>query len=175
MVKFSKYLKWLGISAGVIFLLLVTHHAAPRKAVESKQMKGVWLTNIGTMLLHHSTSLDEALNHLSRSGYDRVYFSVYGFGGTLYPTAQRPTNLFFVPPLMNPWKAAVKESRRQGLKPYAWFEYGLMLSPNDPIAKKHPDWLLRTAEGKTVVETNVWLDPANPVGLFHSQAKGSNS
>ncbi len=37
-----------------------------------------------------------------------------------------------------------------------------MLSPKDPIAKKHPDWLLKTPAGKTVVETNVWLDPANP-------------
>jgi uncharacterized lipoprotein YddW (UPF0748 family) len=48
------------------------------------------------------------------------------------------------------------------LKPYAWFEYGLMLSPKDPIAKKHPDWLLKTPTGKTVVERNVWLNPANP-------------
>ncbi|MFN5969450.1 MAG: glycoside hydrolase family 10 protein [Microcystis sp.] len=162
MVKFSKYLKRLGIVAGVAFLLLVTHRAAPRKAVENEQMKGVWLTNIGTILLHHTTSLDEVLNHLSRSGYDRVYFSVYGLRGTLYPTSQRPTNWLFVPPLSNPWRAAVKESLRQGLKPFAWFEYGLMLSPKDPIAKKHPDWLLKTPAGKTVVETNVWLDPANP-------------
>ncbi len=43
-------------------------------------------------------------------------------------------------------------------------EYGLMLSPKDPIAKKHPDWLLKTPAGKTVVETNVWLDPANLKG-----------
>ncbi len=119
MVKFSKYLKRFGIFAGVAFLLLVTHRAAPRKAVENEQMKGVWLTNIGTILLR--------------------------FGGTLYPTSQRPTNWLFVPPLINPWRAAVKESLRQGLKPYAWFEYGLMLSPKDPIAKKHPDWLLKTA------------------------------
>ncbi|MFN6249201.1 MAG: hypothetical protein ACK4ZF_15300, partial [Microcystis sp.] len=70
MVKFSKYLKGFGIVAGVAFLLLVTHRAAPRKAVENEQMKGVWLTNIGTILLHHTTSLDEVLNHLSRSGYD---------------------------------------------------------------------------------------------------------
>ncbi|MFM8293452.1 MAG: hypothetical protein ACKN9E_02745 [Microcystaceae cyanobacterium] len=45
-MKWRKYIKGLGIGAGIAFLLLVTHRAAPRKAVENDQMKGVWLTNI---------------------------------------------------------------------------------------------------------------------------------
>ena len=45
-MKWRKYLKGLGIGVGIAFLLLVTHRAAPRKAVENDQMKGVWLTNI---------------------------------------------------------------------------------------------------------------------------------
>ena len=158
----QKYLKRLGMGASLGLFLFAIHHAPPRPAVEKEQMEGVWMTHIGTALFHHTTLLDELLHHISKSGYDRVYFSVYGFRGTLYPTSQSSTNFLLLPPFSNPWRAAVKESRRQGLKPYAWFEFGLMLSPDDPIVKKHPDWLLKTAAGKTIADNNVWLNPANP-------------
>ncbi len=163
-IKFTKrsYFKSLGIGASLVLLLLATHRAPSRSAIPREKMQALWLTHIGTALLHHTTLLDETLNHFSRSGYDRIYFSVYGFRGTLYPTSQTSTNWLLLPPFTNPWKAAVRESRRQGLKPYAWFEFGLMLPSDDPIVKRHPDWILKTANGKTIIDNNVWLDPANP-------------
>ena len=95
------------------------------------------------------------LNHLQWEGMN-------GIKGTLYPTSHSSTHFLLRPPLTNPLKAAVQESRRQGLKPYAWFEYGMMLNPKNPIAEKHPDWLLKTVEGETVEDGNVWLDPTHP-------------
>ena len=157
----KKFLRWLSIVIGVCLLLVVTHHASPRSPVVKDKMQGIWLTNVATAFLHHTTYLDEILHQLSISGYDRVYFSVYGFKGTLYPTTHSSTCFLLRPPLTNPLKAAVQESRRQGLKPYAWFEYGLMLYPKNAIVKKHPDWLLKTREGETVEDGNVWLDPTH--------------
>lgn len=158
----KKSLKWLGIAVGVGLLLVATHHASPRSPMVKEKMAGIWLTHAATALLHHTTFLDETLHELSRLGYDRVYFSVYSLGGTLYPTSSDNSTFFLLrPPLTNPLKAAVQESRRQGLKPYAWFEFGLMLVPNDTIAQKHPDWLLKTAQGKTIENETVWLNPAN--------------
>lgn len=157
----KKFLRWLSIVIGVCLLLVVTHHASPRSPVVKDKMQGIWLTNVATAFLHHTTYLDEILHQLSISGYDRVYFSVYGFKGTLYPTTHSSTYFLLRPPLTNPLKAAVQESRRQGLKPYAWFEYGLMLYPKNAIVKKHPDWLLKTREGETVEDGNVWLDPTH--------------
>ncbi|MEB3309654.1 MAG: family 10 glycosylhydrolase [Snowella sp.] len=160
--KTTKYLKGFGMGVSLVLFLLATHRAPSRPAISKEKMQAVWLTHIGTALLHHSTVLDETLHHFSRSGYDRVYFSVYGFRGTLYPTSKTATNWLLLPPFTNPWRAAVRESRRQGLKPYAWFEFGLMLPPDDPIVKRHPHWILKTTDGKTIVDNNVWLDPANP-------------
>ncbi|MEB3223417.1 MAG: family 10 glycosylhydrolase, partial [Candidatus Sericytochromatia bacterium] len=59
-------------------------------------------------------------------------------------------------------RGAVYEARRQGLRACAWFEYGLMLNPGAPLARQHPDWLLRTRGGRTVIEGREWLDPAHP-------------
>lgn len=148
---------------------LLVKPAPPLRATSKdfQTIRGVWLTDIGTALLHHTTLLDNVLNHLSRSGYNRIYVNVYGNWGTLYPSRSKVrnteiTSLFLAPPLTNPLKSVAKEGKRQGLKVYAWLEYGLMLPPNSQIAKSHPDWLLKTPEGKTVVDHFVWLDPSHP-------------
>jgi len=59
-------------------------------------------------------------------------------------------------------KASENEAQRQGLKLYAWLEYGLMLMKNDAIALSNPDWLLKTTSGETVVNGFVWLNPSHP-------------
>lgn len=160
--KLKTCLKRLVIAVGVCLLLIASHHAPYHSPVVKEKMQGVWLTHVATALLHHTTFLDETLHGLSRSGYDRVYFSVYGLGGTLYPTSHQSTFFLLRPPLTNPLTATAQEAHRQGLKAYAWFEYGLMLSPKDSVVKKHPDWLLKTADGKMIENENVWLNPALP-------------
>ncbi|PSF37435.1 hypothetical protein C7H19_09695 [Aphanothece hegewaldii CCALA 016] len=161
------------LSLVTLFVVIVTYFLlkpAPsiqRTAKEFKTIRGVWLTDIGTAFLHHTTLLDNVLNHLSRSGYNRIYVNVYGDWGTLYPSHRKVrntgmTSLFLSPPLTNPLKYVAKEGKRQGLKVYAWLEYGLILSPNSQIAKSHPDWLLKTPDGKTVIDHFVWLDPSHP-------------
>jgi uncharacterized lipoprotein YddW (UPF0748 family) len=128
-------------------------------------MQGVWMTDAATLGLTYTTLLDETLNHISRSGYDRIYFSVYSLRGQLYPTKQR-SSFIPNPPWLHPLRSMARESRRQGLKPYAWFEYGLMLPESDPVAQKNPDWLLTMPNGEQVIENHgipmVWLDPSHP-------------
>jgi uncharacterized lipoprotein YddW (UPF0748 family) len=129
---------------------------------KSDNIKGVWVTNIATSFFHHTTLLDNVFYHLAKSGYTHVYVSAYSFGGKLYPSKHVKSNPLVVPPFTDVLKASEKEAQRQGLKLYAWLEYGLMLMPNDSIALNHPDWLLKTASGKTVVDGFVWLNPQHP-------------
>jgi uncharacterized lipoprotein YddW (UPF0748 family) len=165
MKKLLKSLKWPALFVGIILLLAACHRAPTRTAKETDKMKGVWLTDVGTMGLTYSTLLDETLHHISKSGYDRVYFSVYGLRGQLYPTRQRG-DLIPKLPFPNAIGSIARESRRQGLKPYAWFEYGLMLPQFDSVAKNNPDWLLTMPNGEQVIENHgipmVWLDPSHP-------------
>jgi len=165
MKKLLNFLKWPALFMGIVLLLAACHRAPSRTANPPEKMRGVWLTDVGTMGLTYTTLLDEVLHHISKSGYDRVYFSVYGLRGQLYPTRQRG-DLIPKLPLINPVASMARESRRQGLKPYAWFEYGLMLPQFDSVAKNNPDWLLTMPNGEQVIENHgipmVWLDPAHP-------------
>ncbi|MGA1623573.1 MAG: glycoside hydrolase family 10 protein [Synechocystis sp.] len=165
MLKRLQFLKWPALIIGILAILGACHRAPSRTAIETAKMRGVWMTDAATLGLTYTTLLDETLNHISRSGYDRVYFSVYSLRGQLYPTKQRGS---LIPnlPLLHPLRSMARESRRQGLKPYAWFEYGLMLPQSDPVAQKNPHWLLTMANGEQVIENHgipmVWLDPSHP-------------
>jgi uncharacterized lipoprotein YddW (UPF0748 family) len=165
MKKLLKFAKWPALLVGIVLMLGACHRAPSRTANSPKHMRGIWFTDVGTMALTYTTLLDESLHHISKSGYDRVYFSVYGLRGQLYSTKQRRETIPKLP-LINPMASMARESRRQGLKPYAWFEYGLMLPQYDPVAKNNPDWLLTMANGEQVIENHgmpmVWLDPAHP-------------
>jgi uncharacterized lipoprotein YddW (UPF0748 family) len=164
MPKFKKIFKIAGTALAAVLLLGAMHRSPARTANSPQNMRGVWLTDVGTMGLIYSTLLDETLHHISKSGYDRVYFSVYGLRGQLYDTRQRSERIPKLP-LINPLAVMAREARRQGLKPYAWFEFGLMLPQNDPVAKKNPDWLLTMPNGKQAIENHgilmVWLDPSH--------------
>ncbi|HHP7232758.1 MAG TPA: family 10 glycosylhydrolase [Xenococcaceae cyanobacterium] len=65
-------------------------------------------------------------------------------------------------PWTDPLSSAIKEGNRQGLKIYAWYEYGMMLNKYDRLAQEHPDWLLKTADETQLVNNNFWLNPAHP-------------
>ena len=161
----SKFIRSTAIFLGVLAILAACHRAPSRTAIAREKMQGLWMTDVAVLGLTYTTLLDETLNHISRSGYDRVYFSVYGYRGMLYPTKHRGDHIPELP-FFNPLRSMAHESRRQGLKPFAWFEFGLMLPHDDPIAKKHPDWLLKLSDGSTVIKNmgiqTVWLDPSNP-------------
>lgn len=138
---------------------------APSIKKENKNyenIQGVWLTNVATAFFHHTSLLDNVFHHISRSGYNRIYLSTYGITGTIYPSKQIKSHPLFVPPFVDLLKASEYEARRQGLKLYAWLEYGLMLPPRSEIAQNNPDWLLKTSTGKTIVNDFVWLNPEHP-------------
>ena len=132
--------------------------APPHQPQTNPEIRGVWMTHVGNAFYAATGQLDDVFHQLSRLNFNRVYVSVYNDGVT-YPSKiiyrNRETNI----PLLNFLNNAIHQGRRQGLKIYAWFEYGLMLHDNDPIAQAHPDWLLNDGQ---VVDGFVWLNPENP-------------
>ncbi|WP_246141630.1 glycoside hydrolase family 10 protein [Hyella patelloides] len=127
----------------------------------NNQIQGVWMTHIGTSFLSYVTLLDNAFHQLSRLNFNRVYVDVYN-GGVIYPSQYAPRNYKRSLPFTDPLKAAIEAGKSQNLKIYAWYEHGMMMFPDDKLAKEHPDWLLATADGQTFIEKHVWLDPNNP-------------
>lgn len=73
---------------GLVTLSLVTISACHRLPVvhrgENPPVLGMYLTNVGTAAMHHTTLLDEALHSMAKDGVTDLYVSAYGLGGTLF-------------------------------------------------------------------------------------------
>lgn len=144
-----------------ILIKLIIPISPYQTSTNNTQIQGVWMSHLGTSFLNYTTLLDNAFHQLSRLGFNRVYVDVYN-GGVTYPSKHAPRNKKVSLPFTDPLQATIKEGKRQGLKIYAWYEHGMMMFPDDKLAREHPDWLLTTADGQTFIEKHVWLDPSNP-------------
>ena len=157
----NKLIKFgLTILVGVLLFNLLS--IAPNSKPQiSETIKGVWVTHVGNSLLTYTGRLDNVFHHLSQQNFNTVYVDVYN-RGTTYPSNYAPRNKLVSLPLRDPLQAAITQGMRQGLNIYAWYEYGMMVLPQDTIAQQHPDWLLSTNKGKQFIEQHLWLNPSHP-------------
>ena len=146
----------------LLWALLPSPKFEPNLEESDKNVQGIWMTNVGASVLHHTLTLDNALYNLADSGYNQIYVSTYGLVGTIYPSEAVKSHPIFLPPFTDVLKAVSKEGNRQSLQVYAWLEYGLMLHPTNEVAIANPEWLLQTPEGETIVNDFVWLNPEHP-------------
>lgn len=157
----NKLLKF-GLTILVGFLLFNLFTIAPSNTPQtSGKIKGVWLTHVGNSLLTYTGRLDNVFYHLSQQNFNTVYVDVYN-RGTIYPSNYAPRNKLVSLPFSDPLQAAINQGMRQGLNIYAWYEYGMMVLPQDTIAQQHSDWLLTTNDGKQFIEQHLWLNPTHP-------------
>ena len=118
----------------VIILNLLTV-APPHKPQSNNLVKGVWLTHLGNSFLTYTTAIDNVFHQLSLLNFNRVYISVYN-KGTIYPSEYALLNHQVSLPWTDPLSSTIKQGKRQGLKIYAWYEYGMMLNKYDKLAQK---------------------------------------
>ncbi|MBD3885037.1 family 10 glycosylhydrolase [Phormidium tenue FACHB-886] len=141
----------------------------PRDSGTVTELRGVWMTDIGAVLLYYTTRLDEAIAHLAKLQLNTLYPSVWNGGTTLHPSAIAGASSGTHPlwqklPRPDPLAGLLKQAHRQQLRLIPWFEYGLMIPPQSAIAIAHPDWLSTTRDGKHQDAANrqAWLNPAHP-------------
>lgn len=194
--KFLKKLTRITLYSFLILLGLffaISLHVAPKhKPQQTKELRGVWLTNIGTAFLHHTTQLDEVFHDLSTLNFNTIYPAVWNRGYTLNPNkiAKGNTGHSHDPLLSFPFndilRSTVKQGHRQGLRIIPWFEYGLMIPASSNLVKRHPDWVTQTITGEKIYKPHsqqslkkmppiiadqlaelsganlVWLNPSHP-------------
>jgi uncharacterized lipoprotein YddW (UPF0748 family) len=139
-------------------------------------MRGVWLTNTDSSILHSRESLQRGLEQLLVWGFDTVYPAVWHRGHTLYPSpiGEKYTTHWTLP---HPSYAnrdylaeLIEIAHRLGIKVVAWWEYGLMLPPDSTLAKRYPGALTFTNTGTTQrrkaasaqLDPNIWFNPCDP-------------
>lgn len=146
-----------------------------------KELRGVWLTNIDSDVLYRRDRLQSAMKKLRELNFNTVYPAVWNCGYTLYPSqvAQKLVgrSLHPNPGLKNRdlLKEVVKEAHKHKMAAIPWFEFGFMgtadsgvpqCSPTSPLAKEHPEWLLKRGDGSIIWEEGshdrVWFNPLHP-------------
>jgi uncharacterized lipoprotein YddW (UPF0748 family) len=151
-----------------------------------EEVRGVWLTHVGSGVMFAPWGVQRALGQLADLHFNTVYPVVWNRGHTFYPsdvattiTGRRQAPLFAV---LHPGSDVLQEivdigDRRQ-LRMIPWFEYGLMVPRQSRLARPHPAWLTTDATGHTTDPNssqaippmlqdwyghqNLWLNPFHP-------------
>jgi uncharacterized lipoprotein YddW (UPF0748 family) len=155
--------------------------ASPHTPPASKELRGVWLTNVASPVLFMPWGVNRALHQLSELNFNTVYPVVWNRGHTFYPSevAVRVTSRTQEPLLwltrleQDVLAEIVKQGNRRKLRIIPWFEYGFMAPAGSGLAREHPDWLTAkrgsTKTLKQVPDARDMLDSASPKELPVSQ------
>jgi uncharacterized lipoprotein YddW (UPF0748 family) len=139
----------------------------------SRELRGVWLTNIDSDVLFSPQTTTEAIAQLAQSNFNTLYPTVWNWGYTLYPSkvAQKITGYELDPIEELQGRDVLQEIIKQGhqhkMSVIPWFEFGFMAPADSELAKQHPQWLTQRHDGSTIwwegkVHQRVWLNPLNP-------------
>ncbi len=139
---------------------------------QSKEIRGVWLTNIDSDVLFEKTRLANAIQRLDELNFNTLYPTVWNWGYTLYPSAvaqkEIGRSLDPEPRLQGRdiLKEIVDQGHQKGMAVIPWFEFGFMAPADSELVKRHPDWILKRRDGSQIWKegphNRVWLNPFRP-------------
>jgi uncharacterized lipoprotein YddW (UPF0748 family) len=143
------------------------------QADTSKELRGVWLTNIDSDVMFEREKTTEAIALLAKSNFNTLYPTVWNWGYTLYPSpvSEAVTGLALDPTEglqdRDILDEIVSEGHDKGMSVIPWFEFGFMAPADSELAKRHPQWLTQRKNGSTVwwegdLHQRVWLNPLRP-------------
>lgn len=153
-------------------MFLLNRRAKPT----TPELRGIWLTNTDSKILHSRSRIEAGLQRLKTLGFNTIYPVVWQRGYTLYPspiaestigTPVLPGGVFGDRDMLS---ELVQVGKPLGFRIIPWLEYGLMVPPQAELAMRHPDWLSLNAEGSPrrvnrinhQPDPNVWLNPVHP-------------
>ncbi|MGB3299409.1 MAG: glycoside hydrolase family 10 protein [Phormidesmis sp.] len=164
---------------------VVSFTPPPAVAAPTKELRGVWMTNIDSDVLFSKAKLEPALNRLADLNFNTVYPTVWNWGTTLFPSDVAKQTIGFKQGLYpdldevgrnerleaqqgdrDMLKELIGIAHSRNLKVIPWFEFGFMAPADSALAQRHPDWLTQKADGTlTTAEGDherVWLNPFHP-------------
>ncbi len=146
--------------------------------VEIAEVRGVWLTNVDSDILHSRAQIEAGLQRLKNLGFNTIYPVVWQRGFTLYPSkvaqdfigfsVMETPNFFQNRDMLT---EVIEIAKPLKLRVIPWFEYGLMTPPNSPLAQNHPNLLTLDIKQNLIRlkshdsnkrDIQAWLNPCQP-------------
>lgn len=165
---------------------VVPFQMPPTHTAPSREIRGVWLTNIDSDVLFSRDHLEKSLTTLAELNFNTVYPTVWNWGYTLYPSTVAEQVIGhkqgLYPDLGNTGRRDEAREADQadrdmlqdvidiahplGLKVIPWFEFGFMTPADGELARRHPEWLTQKRDGSTITpegsHPRAWLNPFHP-------------
>lgn len=145
----------------------------PHVQVQLTELRGVWLTNTDSDILHSRHSIETGLQSLNALGFTTIYPVVWQRGFTLYPstvaeafTGSRisPDSHFANRDML---AEVVDAAKACGMRVIPWFEYGLAVPANSSLHHRQAHLLTLDQRGEPIrinhmtgkPDVHVWLNP----------------
>ena len=134
--------------------------ARSRRAAAAGGLRGVWVSDVDSEVMHSRENMAALAEQVAGLGLNALYPVVWSQGETFYPSdvmvkhgAARISSRYGLgtgdrDPAAD-WLAL---GERHGLDIVPWFEWGLKVPADSPLAQRHPDWLSRDDAGKTTFD-----------------------
>ena len=150
---------------------------ASRLPEPMRRRVGVWLTNSPSPLYYDPGRIETAVEQLAATGFNTLYPNVWSRGATFHRSRWAPIEptLASNAPTLDPICRLTRAAQRRGMQVIPWFEYGLMEPGDAEVVRRHPEWILRRADGSALYamhganlqtsplkDLRVWLNPAHP-------------
>ena len=148
-----------------------TQFCSPEKI--TRELRGVWLTNIDSDVLFSRQNLKDAIATLDSLNFNTIYPTVWNWGYTLYPSSVAEK---VIGKALDPieglqgrdiLKEIIKQGHKREMAVIPWFEFGFMAPADSELAQSHPEWLTKRRDGSTIwwegkKHQRVWLNPLRP-------------
>ncbi|MDE5080383.1 MAG: family 10 glycosylhydrolase, partial [Trichodesmium sp. St18_bin1] len=130
------------------------------------ELRGIWLTNVDSKILHSRDKIAEAMNFLVETGFNVVFPVVWNKAFTLYPSQLMGTTFGLeIDPLYkgrDPLAEVITEAQKVGIKVIPWFEYGFVSSYKQNggwLLSQKPEWIARDCKGNLLVKNGFeWMN-----------------
>lgn len=135
--------------------------AAPgRRATADTELRGVWVSDVDSQVMHSRENMAALAEQAADLHLNAVYPVVWSQGETFYPSdvmvkhgAPRISRRYGLDDIdRDPVADWLALGERHGLDIVPWFEWGLKVPADSPLAQRHPEWLSRDDAGRTTFD-----------------------
>ena len=157
------------ITGESLYYLVSNIQSTKPVAITNPEIRGAWVPATVSKSMDTKTNMVKTIDRIKTLNLNTIYLNVFSRGYTTYPSNvnQKAIGVGIMPRLANKGRDVVQETLTlttdKKLKTFAWFEYGFMTFPSNPIIKKHPEWIALNNEGGIEADDDtIWLNPINP-------------
>jgi uncharacterized lipoprotein YddW (UPF0748 family) len=131
-----------------------------RRATTTTEMRGVWVSNVDSTVMDSFGNMESLAARISQLNMNALYPVVWNKGETFYPSdvmvkygGQKISPRYGLGNLKrDPMADWIGLGNQYDLDIVPWFEWGVKVPADSPLARKNPAWLSRDFSGKVTFD-----------------------